>query len=112
MELSQQTIYILISIGILIIIYLIICKMLKPLGVLPKALAEALEGLLIILFEMSATLIKYLLVLIKSTFPVIFEHLLKLIIATFLIVIRAITWLINGLVKLLNRLFRLTQNSS
>ena len=112
MELSEQTIFILISIGILVIIYLIICKMLKPLGVLPKALAEALEGLLIILFEMSATLIKYLLVLIKSTFPVIFEHLLKLIIAVFLIVIRAITWLINGLVKLLNRFFRATQNPS
>ncbi|MCZ8330220.1 MAG: hypothetical protein O9282_02795 [Flavobacterium sp.] len=112
MELSQQTILVVIGFGVLTLLYIIICKMLKPLGVLPKALAEALEGLLILLYEMLATLVKYVMVLIKSTFPVIFEHLLKLIIAFFLLFIKGFTWAINGLVKLLNRLFRLTQNSS
>ncbi|MET3539067.1 hypothetical protein [Chryseobacterium limigenitum] len=110
MKLSEQLIHLLILIGILTLIYLVICKLLKPLGALPKALAEALEQLLIIVFEMIAKLVHYIVVFIKSTVPVIFEHLLKLIIALFLFVVRGFTWLINGIVSLLNRLFRLTQN--
>lgn len=112
MELSQQTIILLVGFGILTLLYIIICKMLKPLGVLPKALAEGLEQLLILLYELLAMLFKYLVVLIKSTFPVIFEHLLKLIIAVFLLLIKGFAWLIKGVVSLLNRLFRLTENSS
>lgn len=110
MEFTEQLVRLLIWLGVLTLVYLIICKMLKPLGALPKALAEALEQLLIMVYEMLATLIRYTVVFIKSTFPVIFEHLLKLIIALFLFVIRGFTWLINGIVSLLNRLFRLTQN--
>ncbi|MPS72491.1 MAG: hypothetical protein E2590_04990 [Chryseobacterium sp.] len=110
MKFSEHLIHILILMGILILIYLIICKLLKPLGVLPKALAEALEQLLIMVFEMIAKLVHYIVVFIKSTVPVIFEHLLKLVITLFLFVIRGFTWLINGIVSLLNRLFRLTQN--
>lgn len=112
MELSQQTIILLVGFGVLTLLYIIICKMLKPLGVLPKALAEGLEQLLILIYEMIAILVRYMVVFIKSTFPVIFEHLLKLIIALFLLLIRGFTWLINGVVSLLNRLFRLTQNTS
>ena len=110
MKLSEQLIHLLILIGILTLIYLVICKLLKPLGVLPKALAEALEQLLIMVYEMLATLVHYIVVFIKSTVPVIFEHLLTLIIALFLFLIRGFTWLIKGIVSLLNRLFRLTQN--
>lgn len=112
MELSEKTILVLIGFGVLTLLYIIICKMLKPLGVLPKALAEGLEQLLILLYELLAMLVKYLVVLIKSAFPPIFEHLLKLIIAVFLLLIKGFTWLIKGVVSLLNRLFKLTGDSS
>lgn len=112
MELSEKTILVLIGFGVLTLLYIIICKMLKPLGVLPKALAEGLEQLLILLYELLAMLVKYLVVLIKSASPPIFEHLLKLIIAVFLLLIKGFTWLIKGVVSLLNRLFKLTGDSS
>ncbi len=93
-----------------LIIFLILCWVIKPLRAIPKTLFNILGDLIKISVDLFLIIIKNLVLFLKSAIPTILEHVFKLIVAILLFLVRGIVWVLQLFIKGLYQLFKGIEN--
>lgn len=89
-----------------LILFLIICWVIKPLRAIPKTIFNALGDLIKIMVDVLISLVKSIVMFLKDSVPILLDHLFKLIIAFLLFFVRGITWILQLFIKGLYQLFK------